>query len=64
MSNQAARNDTPAPLTRAEKRIAKRARQIAWRQTAAGQRAMQARIEGYQARSKRLANISDGELFA
>jgi len=25
---------------------------------------MQARIEGYQARSKRLANISDGELFA
>lgn len=56
MSNQSQRSDRPAPLTRAEKRAAKRARQAKWRQSPQGRRhaanvfeAHRARIESHNA---------------
>lgn len=56
MSEQSQKNGTPRPLTRAEKRAAKRARQAAWRQSPQGRRhaanvfeAHRARIESHNA---------------
>lgn len=63
MSNQSQRNDKPAPMSRAEKRAAKRARRDAWRKSAAGQRHIAARQAGYRDRNARLMSIPDGHLF-
>ena len=63
MSNQSQRNDQPAPLTRAQKRAAKRARQAKWRQSPQGKRHIAARQCGYQERNARLMSIPDGHLF-
>ncbi len=61
MSNQSERNDKPTPLTRAEKRAAKRARQAKWRQSPQGQRHIAARQAGYRDRNERLAQLPSEE---
>lgn len=63
MSNQSQRNDKPAPMSRAEKRAAKRARQAKWRQSPQGRRRQAAKLAGYQDRNTRLMSIPDGYLF-
>lgn len=61
MSNRSQKNDRPAPITRAQKRAAKRARQADYRQSAAGRRRTAARLAGYRDRNARLAQLPADE---